>query len=295
MNMVRGPVLFSLLVCFGVAAQTPPAAALRQPRLVPGIEDPVPWSPPASPAAMVGLRGEVVYAAGRDLWASDGTTAGTRLLASLCEPYCNEIVALGQGEDVAFFAELTRGYDFTSLRVVRTDGTAAGTFRAPATFYVGYYHYACTSAAVVGERLYFSTLSRDNNSFCELWSSDGTAAGTVSFDPDILVEGGLVPLGGEVYFLGYGHGFTTRGLWRASAETGRIELVRGFHDSPNLSHLTAVGGRLFFFGPPASRGLWTSDGTASGTLSLARFAVSAGAQPLLADLGGRAWFVADGG
>ena len=290
---IRSLVLFSLLACGGVAAQTPPAAALRQPRPVAGIEDPVPWSAPASPAAMVSLRGGVVYAAGRDLWASDGTTAGTRLIATLCEPYCTEVVALGQGEDVAFFAERTRYFDFTTMRVVRTDGTAAGTFRVPTTFSAGYYHFPCTAATVVGERLYFAVLT--GNYDCTLWSSDGTAAGTAPLDPDVVFEGDLVPLGGEVYFLGYGYGYSTRGLWRASAETGRVELVRAFHGLPNLSRLTAAGGRLFFFGPPASRGLWTSDGTASGTLPLARFAVSAGGKALLAGLGGRAWFVADGG
>ncbi|HEX5720251.1 MAG TPA: hypothetical protein VF179_29115, partial [Thermoanaerobaculia bacterium] len=298
--MIRGPrviqkirsfVLFSLLVCGGIEAQTPPAAALRQPRPVPGIEDPVPWSPPASPVAMASLRGGVVYAAGRDLWATDGTAAGTRLLATLCDSSCTEVVALGQGEDVAFFAERTERYDFTVAHVVRTDGTAAGTFRVPKTLAVDSYPFACTSAAVAGERLYFSSLTGHHD--CELWSSDGTTTGTAPFHPEVAVEGDLVPLGGEVYFLGTNH--ATRGLWRASAETGRVELVRAFHGLPNLSRLTAAGGRLFFFGPPASRGLWTSDGTASGTRLLMRFAAASGAQALLAGLGGRAWFVADGG
>jgi ELWxxDGT repeat protein len=284
--------MLSLLACGGVAAQTSPAdtANLRQPRPVPGIDDPYRWSPPASPAAMIALRDEVVYAAGSDLWASDGTAAGTRLLATLCDPYCgSEIVALGHGEDLAFFAARTGGYDFTWERLARTDGSPAGTVQVTGTFAVGYYDFFCPPARVVGERLYFSRLARDDDRFCEVWSSDGTATGTAPIDPKVAVESDFVPLGDEVYFLGTGP--AVRGLWRVSTETGRLELVRAFHASSDfsLSHLMAAGGRLFFFGPLAS--LWTSDGTASGTLRLTRF----GSQALLADFGGRAWFVADDG
>jgi ELWxxDGT repeat protein len=289
---VRSFLLLSLLACGGVAAQTLLAdtATLRQPRPVPGLEDPYPWSRPASPSSLVRLRDEVVYAAGRDLWASDGTTAGTHLLATLCQPYCSQIVALGHGDDLAFFAERTQDYadDFSRERVVRTDGSPAGTFRVTETFTVGYSDFVCPSARV-GERLYFSRLVRVFDRFCELWSSDGTATGTAAIDPEVAVQSDLVPLGDEVYFLGTGP--AARGLWRASAETGRIELVRAFHTSSDtaLSHLMAEGGRLFFFGPAAS--LWTSDGTTSGTLRLTRFVSHA----LLAGLGGRAWFVADDG
>jgi ELWxxDGT repeat protein len=238
---------------------------------------------------MVGLRDEVVYAAGRDLWASDGTAAGTRLLATLCDPYCSsEIVALGHREDLAFFAARTRIYDVTWERVVRTDGSLAGTFQVTGTFAVGYYDFVCPAARVVGERLYFSRLA-EHDSFCELWSNNGSATGTAPVEPEVAVESDLVTLGDEVYFLGTGP--AARGLWRVSAETGRIELVRAFPASSDfsLSHLIAAGGRLFFFGPLAS--LWTSDGTASGTLRLTRF----GSQALLAGFGGRAWFVADDG
>ena len=303
--MVRGPqaiqkvwscVLLSLLACSGVAAQTPAATAtLRQPRLVPGIEDPYPWRPPASPGAMVALRDGVVYAAGRDLWASDGTRAGTRLLATLCAPSCTEIVALGHGEDLAFFAERTRDYRSITQHVVRTDGSAAGTFRVTGTLPLGYFDSSCPAAKMAGERLYFPVdtgqFSLDDR-ICTLWSSDGTKTGTAPLDPDVVVEGDLVSLGDGIYFLGTGHG--TRGLWRASA--GRVELVQAFQtQDTRLTHLTAAGGRLFFFGPPVSRGLWTSDGTASGTLMVTRFAVASGTQALLAGLGGRAWFVADDG
>ncbi|MFL6194428.1 MAG: hypothetical protein ACJ75H_09675, partial [Thermoanaerobaculia bacterium] len=299
--MVRGPqaiqkvrsfVLLSLLACGGVAAQTPPTATLRQPRPVPGIEDPYPWSPPASPSAIAVLRNGLVYVAGHDLWASDGTTAGTRLIATLC-PSCTEVVALGHGDDLAFFVERLRSYDFTWERVVRTDGTPAGTFQVTESLPVGYYGFTCPSAAVAGERLYFSRFTYDNNSFCKLWRSDGTVTGTVPLDPEVGVQGDLVPLGNAVYFLGARR--ATLGLWRASAETGHIELVQAFQTSVAGSHLTAVGRRLFFFGPEGSRGLWTSDGTASGTLRLTRFAVASGSQPLLVGLGGRAWFVAAAG
>jgi len=199
---VRSFVLLSLRACGGVAAQTP-TATLRQPRLVPGLEDPYPWRPPASPGAMVVLRDGVVYAAGRDLWASDGTTAGTRLLATLCAPSCTEIVALGHGEDLAFFAERTRDYWGTTQRVVRTDGSAAGTFRVTGTLSLSYFDFGCPAAKMAGERLYFSV---DTGHFCSLWSSDGTKTGTAPLDPDVGVEGDLVSLGDEIYFLGTGHG-----------------------------------------------------------------------------------------
>lgn len=296
---VCGFVLLSLVACRGLAAQAPPAAAatLRQPRPVEGIEDPYQWSPPASPAAMVTLRAAIVYAAGRDLWASDGTTAGTRLLATLCHGYCHEVVALGHTEDVAFFAERIYG-DFTRERIVRTDGTAAGTFYVTADHGIGYYQSFCPPAAMVGERLYFGVVYPHNSSYCELWSSDGTTLGTARLAPDALVEGArdLVPLGDQIYFLGLSP--AGNGLLRASAQSGRVELVRAFRQqgrNTRPARLIAEGRRLFFFGPGPSPRLWTSDGTARGTVPVTRFGVASGPGALLAGLGGRAWFVADDG
>ena len=110
---------------------------------------------------------------------SDGTTAGTRLLATLCHPHCTEVVALGDGEDLAFFAERNPAYWDTTQRVVRTDGSVAGTF--PVTGILsGYDDFSCPSAAMVGERLYFSVLT--DRYVCALWSSDGTPTGTAPLD-----------------------------------------------------------------------------------------------------------------
>jgi ELWxxDGT repeat protein len=221
---------------------------------------------------------------GRELWISDGTSAGTRLVRDLLpgaqgtwdDGYANINVigdhALFKASDAAHGQELWV-----------TDGTDAGTALfadlspGPTSSYP-------SSFVASGGKLYFTAVT----SFLvgsDLWVTDGTTAGTHT-----LGEASGLGLGfgsismwnvnGKMYFSGWtslsgGEPWVTDGT-----EAGTRMIANLAPDGPpssNPSNLTAAGNLLFFTATEgllsptsnvAESSLWRSDGTASGTYKL---------------------------
>lgn len=134
-------------------------------------------------------------------------------------------------------------------------------------------------------RLYFSKTREDG--WRQLWKSDSTGAGTVvvaEFPPLSGSWGSplssLTPVGRQLFFTleDDAHG---RELWVSDGTGGGTRLVADLTPGPGnsaLEPLVAVGGRLFFFrtvgadtGQPGRAELWTSDGTATGTVRVRDF------------------------
>ena len=118
----------------------------------------------------------ILFTAGKELWRSDGTEAGTvRIHDAISRPECffSEDVVVGGGL-LFWYAYLDHVPELW-----RSDGTTAGTFRLgrfagpPAASLQGcarhHLHYS-------GDRLYF--IGRDELSGAEPWVSDGTLMGT---------------------------------------------------------------------------------------------------------------------
>ena len=112
---------------------------------------------------------------GRELWKSDGTDAGTRLVKDIKSGRPDlydspeELTSVG-GE--LFF----RGNDGVhGLELWRSDGTAAGT-RLVKDIRSGRASFGPHNFKAVGRRLFFA--ANDGKHGYELWTSDGTAAGT---------------------------------------------------------------------------------------------------------------------
>lgn len=110
---------------------------------------------------------------GRELWASDGTASGTRLVRDLRSG--PESSGIGHGAELGglvYFAACDR---VAGCELWRTDGTTAGTERvldlAP-----GLASSYPSELASFAERLYFRACQEATG--CEPWISDGTAAGT---------------------------------------------------------------------------------------------------------------------
>ncbi len=124
---------------------------------------------------------------GDELWATDGTVAGTTLLADL-EPgsqgsYPRDFTSFGGA--LFFEAEPSA----TGRELFRTDGTSAGTglFEDLVPGTNGSFPYGLTAA---GDHLFFS--ATDGSDGQELWVSDGTPGGTIQVeDIDPGSEGAL--------------------------------------------------------------------------------------------------------
>lgn len=205
--------------------------------------------------------------AGRELWTSDGSISGTRVVADIRPGALGSAIsALGVfGGDLLFQAN----DGFHGLELWRSDGTEAGTVMVADVvtssasshpFHFGLKDEAVYFAATDGLRGY------------ELWTSDGTAAGTR------LVKERIPGPGPEVIlFFGYayplsGFLFAQAGdllfyvvdeeLWRTDGtEAGAWELALPPHNS-GPRELAGLGDQLFF---ELNRDLWVSDGTDAGT------------------------------
>lgn len=217
------------------------------------------WSFGLGSGSMADRSGTLFFGArddssGEELWKSDGTEAGTSLVAdvnpgpSSSKPY--EITALG--DQVLFGADSGEGRP----KLWSSDGTEAGTSllldRTP------------EELAELNGKVF---LSASHGSFFNLWRSDGTPAGT-----SILGSGpahDLTPAGDLLFYVSSGS------LWRTDGS------IDGTFQLPSSSHPlspTRWGDRIFFANDAS---LYASDGTAAGTGAVKTFDPGSGIQPSL--------------
>ncbi|MFA6958397.1 MAG: ELWxxDGT repeat protein [Thermoanaerobaculia bacterium] len=185
---------------------------------------------------------------GRDLWKSDGTETGTRMVLDDDTP-----VDLGapSGPLVSPIASgTTHIYYCWGNRLLRSDGTAAGTVTISSAFSGG-------RLLTVGDRLYFSGWSTQHGS--EPWVSDGSSAGThlianlrteapLSSSPRNFVAGRTLS-----FFLADSEGSV--GIWRTDGSSEATRLIVEGNDSyyPPGQIVGVVGDTLYFF---KSNALW---------------------------------------
>ena len=296
-------VLLLLLSLSGAALQAQPAFQVvdlntaRSDGIQPKFQD--------STADFAALGGTVFFAAsdgihGSEPWRTDGTEAGTRLVADVCPGVCssNPQAFTTVGGLVFFVAD-----DGTHKRQLwKSDGTPAGTvlvknlvsstesgwvrnlkelnglllFSSPA----GLWRSDGTEAgtfllwpssfhqplARLGEKFFFIATDQDHGS--EVWTTDGTVAGTallkdISPGPSDGVpwyDDQIVAVAGGKVFFR-----TSNGLWTSDGTEAGTVLVKNVW--PWL--MTALGGKVYFFfyegGLNGDFKLWESDGTAGGT------------------------------
>lgn len=277
--MRRTTFLVATCMCVVLASLSPASAAVGAPSMV---EDLFLGAEGSEPAFFAVRAGTMYFSAddginGRELWHSDGTPAGTEMLADINPgegpwgPNDSDPAGLTNVSGMVFFvARVATGPDLWV-----TDGTEAGTELVkdiPGTTGQG-----PRNLTAVGTRLFFTvqTLGTEENpSRYELWTSNGTPTGTrvVKVFPMISGSSGpdeLTNVGGVLYLLA-NDGATGDELWKSNgtpAGTVRVKNLAAGAESSSPEDLTAFGSKLFFSAHTGSgRELWKSDGTAAGTL-----------------------------
>ncbi|MEA2733766.1 MAG: hypothetical protein QOE14_217, partial [Humisphaera sp.] len=238
-----------------------------------------------TPKNLTDVNGTLFFTAQSKLWRSDGTAAGTvRVTDSVAD--VQQLTTCG---GTLLFA--------SGGRLGKSDGSEAGTVPV-STSYPG-----PRNIVVAGGRMFFRGSDGGGD---ELWSSDGTAAGTARIK-DIRPGGagsdirGLMSINGRVYFRA-DDGSSGQELWTSdgtAAGTQRVKDINpGVADS-GPSFLTNVNGTLYFAATDGASGfeLWKSDGTDAGTVRVRDIrAGSGGSTPtMLQNVNGTLMFLANDG
>lgn len=228
---------------------------------------------------------------GRELWKTDGTTAGTVLVKDI-DPYGDSSYPdeLFDAGGTLYFRARDHADDH---ELWKSDGTADGTVQV-ADIYPGSDGSYPQSFAFDGRTLYFS--ANDGSHGYELWKSDGTEEGT-ALVADIEPGSGssspyyLIVWNGTLYFSAENdHGTTSepenggavesgtgRELWKSDGTgpgTLLVKDIRPGHQTDGYplnsypQSLTVAAGQLFFVANDGIHGeeLWKTDGTEAGTL-----------------------------
>jgi len=256
--------------------------------------DPVEYSD-SSPYGFVTLDGVAYFAAddgllGHELWRSDGTPAGTRLVKDI-DP--GELGSTPRAL-AAIGGELWfRAWDGRrGCGVWRSDGSEEGT-RLVAIVHTNHLRCVRTDAdggqpsqfTGRGDAVFFTAAAADEQG-SELWRSDGTAAGTRQVADIFPGDAGsgpqaLIAFDGQLYFVA-DDGEHGAELWRSDGTAAGTRMVRDINPGAAagilrsgdfgaaLPRLIPAGDHLVFAADDGVHGfeLWRSDGSTAGTALL---------------------------
>ncbi len=259
------------------AAQAPPAFLVKDIGDTVSLESPLEHGFISSPVELDGIlyffSDDGIH--GAELWRTDGTTAGTRMIRDLCPGVCSSYLAVKQSLTPFQHKVYWYGSDGAHQGLMASDGTPQGTGPVLDPTSPAASHFL-TPLGEAGGRLLLSG-ETSGGSQGELWATDGTADGTVRLrifrtsaeSPLTLVGkvGGLlifrtgselVPQQDEPLW-----------LWATDGTAdGTLPLIAGTQGM-RFSSAVLAGGRLFFDISSSSGNVgWVSDGTPAGTRPL---------------------------
>jgi ELWxxDGT repeat protein len=259
-----------LLAAVALAPGAPPSSAASRSRAA-LVKDIKPGRNSSIPNNLLGPSGGQLTAVGRtvyfgaddgrhgyELWRSNGTARGTRMVKDIRPgPLSSQVFSLTDVGGTLFF---TADDGVHGSELWRSDGTARGTdmVKDINPGLVGSGGFWLTA---VGRTLYLFAYDGTRRG---LWRSDGTEAGTV-FLKELVEAQDLTAVGGSIYFAG-SNGTNPLELWRSDGTSAGTAVVDpGAAVGPY--ELTDLNGIVFFGAsdPLHSSELWRSDGAAAGT------------------------------
>jgi ELWxxDGT repeat protein len=235
---------------------------------------------PEEPADFFSLGNRLLFSTvgvndkdGGILWSTDGTAAGTvQISSSLCPFPCQQIVPVAVGNGIAVLKIVVdRGASL--FRLARTDGTPAGTYLLSDSFDPG-------AEPVFAQPDFFFFGHCSEPGVCQLWASDGTAAGTrpvpAANGLTFSVFHGFTPWNGRLCFSGL-QSDGAQSLWCSDGTTaGTIPLAPLVEPDDEVSRLAATPSHLFFtsgVSGQAGQELWVSDGVPGSARQLTGFPI----------------------
>ncbi len=228
-------------------------------------------------------------AIGDELWASDGTPAGTQLLKDLWP-------GADSGAPQRFFVAGNRAYFTAQISETQqalwiTDGTPAGTVMLKT--FAGF-----NSMRLMDGTLLFSAAELGSN--VELWKSNGTPAGTVLVKDILSGQQGssptnLIELRPGLLVFSANDGTHGREMWRTDGTSQGTQLVHDIRPGTSGSDPDNIIAREAFYGLPPTyynvlfaandgvngRELWTTDGFGSTLLVKDTYTGTLGSDPSL--------------
>lgn len=232
-----------------------------------------PSSDPYSLELFAGVDGKLFFSGndgstGRELWVSDGTTAGTHLVKDITPGNGGSLLGnFTEADGKLFFGR----YNSTGRELWISDGTTAGT-QLVKDVNPNNSAYFKFDFIEVNSHLFF--VVDDSNTGRELWTSDSTTEGT-RLVKDIFPgssgshPGNFIGFGEKLFFTAFDSSYG-RELWASDGTTAGTRLVKDIYPGSATSNpelLMEFNGQLLFEAVDGSSGreLWVSDGTLEGT------------------------------
>jgi ELWxxDGT repeat protein len=209
---------------------------------------------------------------GAGLWRSDGSPAGTQLIKAI-NPRSRAFVPTNLC-DVSGTVFFQANDGNVGGELWKSDGTASGTVLVK-DLRTGPQGSDPKDLTAVGNTLFFAALEPDGVvPQYGLWTSDGTADGTV------LLKAGIDPqhltsVNGTLFFTAYDSVSQSYALWKSDGTSAGTAVIKALRPGDSYSvpaDFTVVNGILYFTDSSltgtAARQIWRSDGTDVGTLAV---------------------------
>ena len=207
-------------------------------------------------------------ALGGELYKSDGTVAGTKLLNDINAgpnwSYPNSFIFKNNKN---YFI----GDNSSGTALYKTNGTKAGLQKI--TAYIDPVIYHVTNINITDKGHPFYILANHTTGAFELWYSNGTDAGSIMLGQNLNYDSYVITVGNVAYFVAgdADHGYE---LWKSNGTVNGTKMIKdinpGFSGS-NPYSLFGFKDELYFGahdGTGLNYSLWKSDGTSKGTVEL---------------------------